>query len=463
MIKSFATTALIFLGSLCSWSQDPVSVKMTVPSVVGAGQEFRVSLLIEKGDLEEFSRFQQELPAGLEARQENSGSADYSFDKQRIRFIWLKLPAENPIVLTYKIMVNERLKGTFTLGGEFSYVENNERKSITVKTENVNISPSPLVAEDMQIDIRSYEDIMAAEQVGNGTGRKIVCVRQTPFQARTGNDIMVNLLVYKQDLNRFAKIEERIPPGFEAVVLESMNGLFTFKDGVAKYVWMTLPDQKGFTISYRLIPEGSKSLKDLQIKGTFSYISNGRNISVDVIEKDVYLSGISQANIEALIEALSSGGELPAGEEYVTEQTETKEITTEVEKPPVKEEKPPDESVERVEQSTPDPRLSSGSSSIPNDQRLPVQDGVYYRVQLAATKVYWDAVTSFASYNISRPVRVEWHNAMYKYTAGSFSKYGEANDFRQTMVTKGIPGAFVVAYRNGSRINVADARRVTGD
>ena len=137
MIKSITAALLLCLGTAMLLAQEPVTVKMIVPSVVGAGQQFRVSITIDKGDLEEFSRLQQELPAGLEAIQENSGAADYSYDNQRVRFIWLKLPAENPIYLTYKIMVNERLKGTFTLGGEFSYVEKNE---IVGRLEIINLN-----------------------------------------------------------------------------------------------------------------------------------------------------------------------------------------------------------------------------------------------------------------------------------------------------------------------------------
>ena len=160
MIKSITAVLLLFLGTAMLMSQDPVTVKMSVPSVVGAGQEFRVSITIDKGELEEFSRLQQELPAGLQAIQENSGSADYSFDNQRVRFIWLKLPSENPILLTYKILVNERLKGTFTLGGEFSYVENNERKSVNLQSENINITPSPAISADKQINIGLHLSMM---------------------------------------------------------------------------------------------------------------------------------------------------------------------------------------------------------------------------------------------------------------------------------------------------------------
>ncbi len=460
MIKSVIAVLLLFLGTAVLLSQDPVTVKMTVPSVVGAGQEFRVSITIDKGELEEFSRLQQELPSGLVARQENSGSADYSFDNQRVRFIWLKLPSESPILLNYKVRVNERLKGTFTLGGEFSYVENNERKSVNLQTENINITPSPSISADKQIDIGSYTSVLATEQASTSSTSDVTCIRQTPYKARTGNDIMVNLLVYKRNMNKFAKIEERIPSGFKAVAVESREGLFTYKEGVAKFVWMNLPEEPGFTVSYRLIPEASKSIDDLQISGTLSYILEGRNISVDIAQKDVYLSGISNANIEALMVSLESGEKLPAGKPVQTEKEEIKPPLVKEEKPVVKEEKPVVKEEKPVIRET--RTATTGSSGIPERQRLPVQDGIYYRVQLAATSRFSDANKAFAANNLSRPVLVERHNGLYKYTVGSFNTYDQANDFRNTVLSRGIRGAFVVAYRNGKRISVIDARKARG-
>lgn len=460
MIKSITAVLLLFLGTAMLMSQDPVSVKMTVPSVVGAGQEFRVTITIDKGDLEEFSRLQQELPAGLEAKQENSGSADYSFDNQRVRFIWLKLPSENPIVLNYKILVNERLQGTFTIGGEFSYVENNERKSVNLRPESINITASPSVSADKRIDIDKYSDALEEEQESTSVAGNVTCIRQTPYKARTGDDIIVNLLVYKRNMNKFAKIEEQIPSGFEAVVIESREGLFTSKDGVAKFVWMNLPEEPGFTVSYRLIPEASKSIENLQIKGALSYILEGRNISVDIAQMDVYLSGISNANIEALMASLESGEELPTGKPVQTEQEEINPPPVKEEKPVVKEEKPVVKEEKPVVKET--RTVSSGSSGIPERQRLPVQDGIYFRVQLAATSGYSDPNKTFAANNLSKPVLVERHNGLHKYTVGSFSTYDRANDFRNTVLSKGIRGAFVVAYRNGKRISVVDARKATG-
>ncbi len=124
MIKSLSILLLLFLCTSALHSQDEVTIKMEVPADVVAGQEFLVSVELEKGRLEEFSRFQQELPAGFTAVQESSGAADFSFDNQRVRFIWLKLPAEANLSISYRVKVHERLKGSLILFGEFSYVEN---------------------------------------------------------------------------------------------------------------------------------------------------------------------------------------------------------------------------------------------------------------------------------------------------------------------------------------------------
>ncbi len=447
MIKSLSTFVVLILCNFVLNSQDGISVKMTVPSGVVAGQEFQVSIAIEKGDLEEFSRFQQELPAGLTAIQDNSGVADFSFENQRVRFIWLKLPSESNLNLNYRVKVHERLKGTFTLFGEFSFVENNERRLVVIDKEVVTITPSPEIAAEQQVDIADFAAVLASEKAVMSSAIDVTCIRQTPYPSKTGNDIMVNLLVYKKDMNKFAKIEEKIPPGFEAKSMESRDGLFTFKDGVAKFVWMNLPEAPGFKLSYRLIPEATKTIDDLRIKGTLFYIQDGRNVAVDVIQQNIDLSGVSDENMEAVLAALDKGEEIPVAR---PEPEKVKEVKP----PPLKEKKPVEKEIR--------PAVRTGSSRIPAEQLLPVYDGVYFRVQLAATKRFSDASRTYADYRLSKPVMVERHEGWHKYTAGSFASYRQAREFKNTAVSRGLKGAFIVAYRNGKRIDIMDALQATG-
>ena len=122
-----------------------VSVKMDVPAQVNAGSEFEVRITLNKGDLDGFSRFQQNIPAGLSAISDQSSNADFTFTDKRVRLIWLRVPKNEEITVSYRVKVDERLKGNFTLSGKFSYIDNNERKSIDVNPVSVTIIPSSKV------------------------------------------------------------------------------------------------------------------------------------------------------------------------------------------------------------------------------------------------------------------------------------------------------------------------------
>jgi hypothetical protein len=433
------------------FAQASISVKVDVPGKVEAGKEFNVNVIIQKGTLEEFSRFQQELPAGLTPSAVNSGTADFSFDKQRLRFIWLKLPAQEEINITYKVMVNERLKGEFTMPGEFSYVENDERKSVEIKSGPVIIQPSPAVDASLQVDISEYEKIISTEKAAMESRYDISCIRQTPYKTTTGNEFIVRLLVYKKEMNKFAKIEEQIPGGFEAKSIDSKEGIFTFKDGLVKFVWMNLPAQPGFVVSYRLVPLTSASPSAIYIKGQLSFIEEGRNIVIDIIQKDVDLAGVSEQNVEQFLSSAGSPDTLAAlAESSATITSKEEAAKTEEESRPVESGTVQKEQVRRY-------------SDIPPTLSLPVEAGIYYRVQLAATHRIVDPVSNYKKYNLDRPVLLEFHDGWYKYSIGSFVKYSDAKAYREMMVTKKrISGAFIIAYQNGQRIPVRDAWRTGG-
>lgn len=424
---------MLILNSIFS---DNVSLSLNSVNEVEAGNEIYVEITLSKSDFESFARFQQEIPAGLTPVPVNTANADFSFSDQKIKFIWLRLPAEQEITISYKLQVDQRLKGRFDLNGQFSYISNNERKSVQVTPKTVNILPSTTIDQNLIVDIADFRNLVAPVQL-KADIVQVKCIRQMPYKAQGSNEYMVNLLVNKGTKEKFAKIQETIPAGFTAVAVDNKDAIFTFKDQTVKLLWMNLPAEPYFVVSYKLVPEPEKTEKPV-LAGTFSYIEQDNTISIDILEKDVNLTNKSSENLLAVISS--------------TAETQTIPVTTT---------QPLDYSgkvnIEIAESALKllreDTRLTS---------MLEPETGIYYRVQIAAGHRPIDINRYFKKYNLDKEVRTELHEGWRKYSVGSFYVYKAARDYRvHIWNTTPIDDAFVAAYNNGKRITVQEALMIT--
>ncbi len=433
----------IFLASV--FTDQDITVKLETPAEVQAGEEFEVNLVIEKGSIQSFSRFTQELPYGLVAKRVSTANADFSFENQRLRLIWLKLPADEKITVSYSVSVHERLKGEFDLGGEFAFVMENERKTIDViGGGKIKIIPDPEISDSLLVDINDAEKVFKPGPDSEMGMDRLMVTRTSPEQ--TGNyQYTISLNIKKGNLQKFAKIEEYVPDGYRAVEGDSKDGIFSFSQGVIKILWMNLPDEPEFEVSYRIIPNPGKSVQDMNLNGNFSYITGNATETISILNlKDVIAR-------QELAESQEIEREVPEQTKELSDQQIDSTIIAVAESDArtknqiiVKEEKTPVE-------------VNRG-----NNQMLQAEDGIYYRVQLAAGHQKVDIEKYFHKRNVKDDVRLEFHEGWRKYTTGSFRVYKEARDYRVMIWdTTPIDDAFVSAYDNGRRITVQEALMVT--
>ncbi len=423
-----------------------VALNVNVPSAVTAGTEFDVEVVLKKGNLNGFARFQHDLPLGLSARLIESSLGDFSTDDQKVRLVWLRLPDTKELKFVYRIKVDERLKGTFNLKGTFAYVENNERKTTTFQTAPITITPSTRIDPNLIVDINEYQTVVPVQAPVTFLASNVKCIRQTPIPSGEANNFLVKLLVNKGNAQKFAKIEEDVPPGFTAEALETKDAVFTFKDQKVKFLWMNLPADPRFVVSYKLIASDGKGDITVNLKGTFSYLVGDVTRVIDIIQKDIDLSNIDPKALEEVM-SLVSGTE---GASFVSSFTEPyPEGGIEI---PIAYKKIEDKPKRRVA-----PEFNM------QPFMLAPEKGVYYRVQIAAGHKPINIKRYFNRYNItSYEVRTEKHEGWYKYSIGSFKDYKEARDFRILIWnTTRINDAFVTAYNNGIRITVQEALMIT--
>jgi hypothetical protein len=453
MIRLFVPLLNMLVILILQMFPGNVSVKMDVPAQVNAGSEFEVRITLNKGDLDGFSRFQQNIPAGLSAISDQSSNADFTFSDKRIRLIWLRVPKNDEITVSYKVKVDERLKGNFTLTGRFSYIDNNERKSVDVNAVSVTILPSSTVDPSLIVDVNDYEKMFEPVNVpASLENNNIAVIRQKPYPGNSGEYIM-NLLVNKEATRNFAKIEEDVPEGYIAVALDPKDAIFTFKSQKVKFLWMNLPLDPYFMVSYRLIPRNKAKLAPPAVQGAFSYLVDDRTISVPVNERDVQLATLSENDIRELVAQIRTEPvQESSGQLALATGTEiTSQADNEVKDAAKTKDKSPGRKVRRTKNET-----SELSMLLQQEQ------GVYYRIQLAAGHNPVNIDRYFRKMKIEKEVRIEKLNGWQKYSVGSFPVYKEARDYRiHIWNTTPVKDAFVTAYNNGQRITVQEALMVT--
>jgi len=426
-----------------------VKVNVNAPGEVEAGKEMVVEIKLNKTNIQSFARLQQELPGGVEPEPISTSNAEFKFEDQKVKFIWLQLPSEEEFSISYKLKVNERLKGDFDLSGSFSYIEENERKSVNLTAMTININPSSTVDPQLIVDVDDFKPLVKTPSTRTEMAQ-VKCIRQEPFEAQEENAYIVNLLVNKGDKKKFAKIQENIPQGYTAVKKEEKGAIFTFKDQVAKFLWMNLPSDDYFVVSYKLIPKEVENEKP-DIDGQFSYIEEENTRNIDIIQYDVNLNNTDKEHLAGIVRSTSGPG-ITGAESLEVESKELREDDyTDVSKHKGK---------VRIEIAEEARRMLNETSKLTH--KLEPQSGVYYRVQIAAGHRPINVERYFDKYKIEKEIKTELHEGWRKYSVGSFGIYKEARDYRVKLWnTTPIDDAFVAAYNEGERITVQEALMIT--
>jgi hypothetical protein len=289
----------VFLFSLTvSLSGQDVQVSMDHPEIVNAGDDFEVTVIINKGTLKDYSRFSQDLPPGLSASNVSSPNADFSFDQQRVRIIWLKLPEGKEIKVKYRVSVDARLKGTFRLDGVFAYVVDDERKFLNFDRQPpITIVPNSSINQAMVVDIEDFGDGTTPEAAPTSTLEEDVfamAVRQKPELQNTGA-YLIHLLIKNPDGSKYAKVEETIPAGYMFEEVNSSGGIVSHAASTVKIIWMAMPSQSEFEVKYRLVPIQDEPQGNMAVEGLLTYTAGSENKVVEIVEVDASLDNLSTA------------------------------------------------------------------------------------------------------------------------------------------------------------------------
>ena len=445
---------LIFLGIFSSFNflgDGEVTLTPNIPSEVKAGNEFTVEITIHKGDIGGFARFQQDLPVGFTAKEKKSENGEFHFEDQKVKLQWMRLPFDKDITISYTIQVGATVKGEFKLNGKFSYIANNVVSSVEMTSATIKVTGGSMADSD--------NGIKGSYKYQNVSLKNIDCIRQKPYLNKN-NEVIVNLLINKGTIDKFGKIQEQVPVGYNAVSIKSKNSIFTFKNHIVKFMWMNMPADPQFTVSYKLVPINGIPDQAFLIAGTFSYAENERTKVIDIAERNIDLSKFDTEKLIAEKTPQKTEPKKPEPQKPQKQKVETpKKVTSQATKQPKteliaqkQEEKTQNIQPAKNKVTKQTVNKEPQATNTPNPEQ-----GITYRVQIAAGHRLVKS-NYFKKFNITDNVQTEIHQGWHKYTIGEFNNYKDARDYR-VFIWNNTPinDAFVSAYNNGQRITVQEA------
>jgi hypothetical protein len=102
-----------------------------------------------------------------------------------------------------------------------------------------------------------------------------------PLQLELNESSVVKVSIQKSKLSGFAKLEIDIPEGYAVSALDTKGASFTFTKGKMRFVWMNLPNNDKYDVSYRITHlEGVSNLES--VKGVFSFIQDNKRSDVKI-------------------------------------------------------------------------------------------------------------------------------------------------------------------------------------
>ena len=252
----------IFTTDVNELKKEDFKAEINTPKIIEKGSEGIVEIKFTIGTVKGFAKLTDNFPQGVIAEAVDMGDATFTFSNGVLKIIWLNFPTDKQFSVKYKVKVDQSAANDFDIGGKFSYLENNEKRSYSIFKKSIATGVEALASktktELKEEEIAAYvEVIRAVETLGN-------------------DKYQVTLDITKQGIEGFCKIQEFTSFGGIMSEVELKGAIFSFIKNKGKFVWMSLPTDENFTVSYSL-DLGSAKNKDVSVlKGDFSFFRRKR-------------------------------------------------------------------------------------------------------------------------------------------------------------------------------------------
>lgn len=116
---------------------------------------------------------------------------------------------------------------------------------------------------------------------------EITVTSTIPATIKAGQEVAIELKVNKAQMNGFAKLQLELPEGIAAKESESQGANYTYNNGIAKWVWASLPSASEIVIKVVLISDPASVLGAKTIRAKFSFVENNAKQVVEMTPAEI--------------------------------------------------------------------------------------------------------------------------------------------------------------------------------
>ena len=442
-----------------------IEITHVAPSEIGINQETEVSIIINKNDFSGPGRLRLDFNQALniDVKEKFNAGSSFTFKDNEVLFIWYDLPNEKNIEITYIITAEEGATGMKKIKGDFSFINENERKQLEIP----------------DLIFRINKDLIAEEKVEEKTSS----VETTRVIEKTDSGYIVTISAKIENHKGFARIKEELPTNSTAEAIETSGSVFKNVDGFAKFIWSELSDTneeiivkyklnnfknidstfsiKGVYSSEKLISDGFNSGVAIEETTFIPIVNNNEILAIEIESKDTNNTKIEvneQDNEVVIIEEKKPIDDTVSNKEIeIINEITVNNIPKDTQALIVENIKK-DTITEQVELKDEELNDKSKNENIQNViTNKKINNNVDYKVQILAGHQIINSLYLAKEFNYKGDYEIESHMGWIKYTVGNHSEYKKARDSRNELKNHEFPGPFVSAYNYGQRISVQEA------
>lgn len=139
--------------------------------------------------------------------------------------------------------------------------------------------------------------------LGIFTAEEVNVENNLPESMAPGSKKLVELVIKKDQIQGFSKLELTLPYGFIITPVDLKGASFTFTAQKAKFVWMTIPTEADFTVKYYL--ESSENMEgNYSINGIFSYVKDNKRVDITIPPKSVFINRSMAPEIDEIAQTM---------------------------------------------------------------------------------------------------------------------------------------------------------------